>query len=100
MPGSFILMSYVLFDSYFCAADCVAGEEADFAGFVGNNTVAVCVNSEVARKLSAFASTLCQADLTNDDLANGSLLATRHFNTEPLAGAVFGIFGGTACFDV
>lgn len=90
----------VLLDSNFSAADGVTGEAADFAGFVGYDTFAVGVDGEVAAELGAFAGALGQADLADDNVADAGFLATRHLDAEPLADAVFGVFGGTACFDV
>lgn len=54
----------------------------------------------VAADLGAFAGALGQADLPYDNLADLNLLAAINLNTEALALAVAGIFGGTACFYV
>lgn len=78
----------------------MAGEAADFAGFVGYDAVLSCVDGEVAAELGAFAGTLGQANLAHDNLASGDFLAAKELNTEALAAAVACVFGGTACFDV
>jgi hypothetical protein len=91
---------YKLLNSNFGAADGFAGEAANFAGLVGDNTVAVGVDGEVVAELGAFAGALGQANLAYNNLAGADFLAAKELNTEALAAAVACVFGGTACFDV
>jgi hypothetical protein len=86
--------------SNFGAAHALASKAANLASFVRYNAIAVSVNGEVAANLGAFASALSCANLANQYLAGGNFFAAKALNTEPLAGAVFNIFGGTACFYV
>jgi len=99
MRGCFIC-TIGLFDSNFGAADSLAGKAAYAAGFVGNHTVAVGVHGKVTADAGAFARALGHAHLADDNLAGLNLLAAIYLNAKPLAGAVFDIFGGTACFNV
>ena len=94
------MVANYLYNSDFGAADGFAGEAADFAGFKRYYAVAVGVDGKVAAELGAFAGALGHADLTDNNLAGGDFLAAEQLNTEALALAVAGIFGGTACFNV
>jgi hypothetical protein len=68
-------------------------DECDYAVFGS-------VNSKVFAHFGAFAWELGHADLSKDNLANSNFLATTALNTKSLAGAVSGIFSGTARFNV
>jgi hypothetical protein len=93
-------MDINLFDCDFGAADGFAGEAADFADFVGDNTVVFGMDCVIAAQLGAFTGALRKADLANNDLASFNHLAAKQLNTKTLANAVACIFGSTTCFNV
>jgi hypothetical protein len=90
----------LLFYSYFCASNALAGEVTELAGSEGYDTVTGSVDGVVGAQESAFTSTLRQADLTYDYLAGRNFLATKKLNAKALTFTVAGIFGCTTSFDV
>lgn len=66
----FAVSEEVLDDADFDAFDGFAREGANFARSVGNDTIFIGVDSEVAAELCAGTSALSETDLTNDYLTN------------------------------
>jgi hypothetical protein len=101
-PGSGILFEVTawLLDSDFRTTNRFAGEVAESAGLESYDTVTCGVDGEVAAQLGAVAGALGEADLADDDLAGLNFLSAKQLDAKPLAGAVAGIFGGTASFHV
>jgi hypothetical protein len=93
-------MANILLDGNFSTLNCLTGEEFDAADAEFHDTIAGGVNRKVTGQAGADAGALRQADLTDDDLADFDLLAAEQLNTEPLAGAIVDVFGGTASFHM
>jgi len=89
-----------LFNRNFGTNRGLASETADFALLVGDNAIFGGVDGVVAAQRSAFASTLGQANLADDNLADGDFFATKQLNTESLTGTVMVVFTGSTCFNV
>lgn len=89
-----------LFDGYFGAANGFAGKEANAAHCKLYDTVFGGVDGEVAAAERAVTCALGVASLSDDDLTGLNFLATKNLDAKSLAGAIFGIFRGTARFDV
>lgn len=88
-----------LFYGYFDAWDGAAREGFYLAGFVGDDSVAHGVDSEITAELCAGTGALGHANLTHNNLSYGDFLATKKLNTKPLAGTIVVIFGRTARFN-
>ncbi len=89
-----------LFDGDFDAGDGAAGEGADLAGLVHDDTIALGVDGEVTAEEGAGASALGHAYLADNNHAGFDFLAAVQLNSETLTGTIVDIFGCTASFYV